>query len=147
MSTRSPISEQPTTSRAADRYDDTGGEGWLAFAGVMLSIVGIMNFIYGIAAIDSANFYIANAKYVVSDLNTWGWVMVIIGAVQFVGALLIFSANQFGRWIGIISAGANSIAQLMFLPSYPLLSLALFSIDVLVIYGLVAHGGRRRELA
>lgn len=149
MSTRSTYSDQEPMSTTAtgpgsapDRYDEEG-TGWLAFAGIMIGIAGIMNIIYGIAAIDSANFYVNNAKYVVSDLNTWGWVMLVIGAVQFAAAFGIFAGSTWGRWIGIASASVNAMFQLFFLPSYPLLSLALFAIDILIVYGLVAHGGRR----
>ena len=125
-----------TGDYAADR------SGWVTFAGVMLSIVGVMNIIYGIAAIDSANFYVNDAKYVFSDLNTWGWIIAIIGGIQFCAAFSIFAGTAWGRWVGVGSAGLNAIAQLMFLPAYPFLALALFSVDILVIYGLIAHGGR-----
>jgi hypothetical protein len=151
MSTRStypggePVG-QPATARSTERYADEGS-GWLTFAGIMLAIVGLMNIVYGIAAIDSANFYVNNARYVFSDLNTWGWIMLCIGAVQFAAAFAVFSNVTWGRWIGILSASGNAIFQLFFIPSYPLLALALFAIDILVIYGLVAHGGRRAQLA
>lgn len=136
----------PPTEAAADRYAGEDGGGWLAFAGVMIAIVGVLNVVYGIAAIDQANFYVNNVSYVFSDLNTWGWIMTVIGAVQICAAFAIFANVTWGRWIGILSAGANSIFQLFFIPSYPFLSLALFAVDVLIIYGLVAHGGRRAEL-
>jgi hypothetical protein len=126
---------------AGDEYVERSG--WVTFAGVMLAIVGVLNIIYGIAAIDSANFFINDARYVFSDLATWGWVLLIIGAVQFCAAFSIFGDTSWGRWVGILTAGLNSIAQLLFLPAYPLLALALFSVDILVIYGLVAYGGRR----
>jgi hypothetical protein len=130
--------------RPADTaLDEDRGAGWVMFAGIMISIVGVMNCIYGIAAIDSANFYINDARYIVSDLNTWGWVILLIGVAQLLAAFLIFSRNPFGRWVGVLTAAANAVAQLMFLPSYPLASLAIFSIDILVIYGLVAYGGHR----
>jgi hypothetical protein len=117
--------------------------GWATFAGVMLAIVGVLNIIYGIAAIDNANFFVNDARYVFSSLNTWGWVELIIGALQFCAAFSIFAGTSWGRWVGIGTAGLNSIAQLLFLPSYPLLSLALFAVDILIIYGLIAHGGSR----
>ena len=36
----------------------------------------------------------------------------------------------------------NAIAQLLFMPSYPFWALSVFTLDVLVLYGLAAHGGR-----
>jgi hypothetical protein len=138
-----PPPSAPTSGPAytASREDD--GSGWVTFAAVMLLIAGVLNFIYGLAAVDSANFYVDDAKYVISDLNTWGWVLMVIGAIQFGGALALFAGNAIGRWIGILAAGLNGIAQLLSIPSYPLLSVTLFAVDVLIIYGLVAHGDRR----
>jgi hypothetical protein len=137
-----------STLSAGDRGRATSDElaersGWATFAGVMLSIVGVLNVIYGIAAIDSANFYVNDARYVVSDLSAYGWASLIIGAIQFCAAFSIFAGTSWGRWVGVLTAGLNSIGQLLFLPAYPELALALFAVDVLVIYGLVAHGGRR----
>ena len=136
-----------STGAGARATDDYAAErsGWVTFAGVMLSIVGIVNIIYGIAAIDNANFYVNDARYVFSDLNTWGWVIAIIGAVQFCAAFSIFGGTSWGRWVGVLAAGLNAIAQLMFLPSYPFLSLALFAVDIVVIHALITHGGRRES--
>jgi hypothetical protein len=132
-----------TDAPVSDYYEAQDGRGWVAFAGVMLLIVGVMNVIYGIAAIDNSSFYIRDARYVVSDLNTLGWIVLVVGTVQFCAAFGIWRGGQIGRWVGVISAGGNAVLQLLFIASYPLLSLALVAIDVLVIYGLVAYGGRR----
>jgi hypothetical protein len=135
-----------TRSTPADGVDyaDAGkGSGWLLFAGIMIVMVGILNVIYGIAAIDNANFFIANQKYIISDLNTWGWVMLVLGALQVTAAFSIWSGGSFGRWFGIAVATLNSIAALLSLPAYPFWSLAVFSVDLLIIYGLAAYGGSR----
>jgi hypothetical protein len=138
MTTTSP------TDRAAGEVVavEERGSGWVTFAGVMIGLVGVLNVIYGIAAIDKSSFYVANARYVFGDLSTWGWVMLIVGAVQLCAAFGIFARMTWARWVGILSAGANMIVQLLLLPQYPLLSLAIFAIDVLVIYGLVAYARR-----
>jgi hypothetical protein len=119
------------------------GAGWIAFAGIMLSIVGILNVIYGIAAIGDSSFFVHNTKYILSNLNTWGWVTLIIGVIQVIAAFSIWSGSDFGRWIGIFVAGLSMIGALLSLPAYPFWSLAVFAIDVLIIYGLAAYGGQR----
>jgi hypothetical protein len=146
MSVETPREAAPGTryDRGYGDYDDSHGEGWVTFAGVMLMISGVLNVIGGIAAIDNANFYVANAKFVFSDLNTWGWVILITGSVQLLAALGIWARNQFARWLGVGFASLNAVAQLLMIPAYPLWSLAIFSIDVLVIFGLIAYGGRER---
>jgi hypothetical protein len=131
-------------SSAADRYAEPEGSGWIVFAGIMLMIVSILNVIYGIAAIGNSGFFVNGQKYIVSSLNGWGWMTLIIGIVQGIAAYSIWAGGQFGRWIGIISASVSAIAALMSIPSYPLWSLAVFAVDVLIIYGLAAYGGQHR---
>jgi uncharacterized membrane protein (DUF2068 family) len=113
----------------------------------MLAIVGVLNFIYGIAAISNSKFYTRNADYIVGNLNTLGWVLLVIGVIQFCAVFSIWAGTEWGRWVGVLTAAVNSIAQLLFLPSRPLAALAVFAIDILVIYGLLAYGGRRGPAA
>jgi hypothetical protein len=116
------------------------GSGWVAFAGVLILILGTLNTIEGIAAIGNANFFVHGTHYVFGSLNTWGWIALILGICQLLVGFGIFARNQFARWTGVFVLGLNSIAQLLMIPAYPFWSLALFSIDILAIYGLVAYG-------
>ena len=117
------------------------GEGWLLFAGIMILVAGVLNVIWGIAAIDSANFFIEDDRYIFEDLNTMGWCVLVIGLVQLFAAFSIWSGGQFGRWVGIAAASVNAIFALLSIPGYPLWSLAVFGVDLLIIYGLAAYGG------
>lgn len=141
----SPSYQADDSARAssAARYDADTGYGWVIFAGTMLMIVGILNIIYGIAAIDDANFFVNGANYVISDLNTWGWVVLLTGVAQFLTAFGVWARNTFATWLGIFFACLNAIGVLLMLPAYPLLSISLFAVDVLVVYGLAVHGGRQ----
>jgi hypothetical protein len=125
--------------------DADSGFGWVVFAGTMLVLVGILNVVYGIAAIDNSKFFVNGVNYVVSDLNTWGWVVLITGAVQILAGLGVWARNTFATWLGIGFACLNGLGVLMMLPAYPLLSIALFAVDVLIVYGLAVHGGHRHE--
>jgi hypothetical protein len=127
-------------------YDEPLGAGWVLFAGMMLTLVAILNAIYGIAAIGNSSFFINNSRYILSDLNTWGWVMLGLAALQIVAAYSVWSGRSFGRWFGITVAGLNAIGALMSIPAYPFWSLTVFAVDILVIYGLAAYGGQRRPI-
>jgi hypothetical protein len=126
------------------RYDDGArdGEGWVLFAGVMLMLVGILNVIDGIAAVADSKFFTQNATYILSGLNTWGWVLILLGAAQVAAAYGVWAKVGGVRWFGVAVAAVNAVVQLVFIPAYPFWSLALFTLDILVIYGLVAHGKR-----
>jgi hypothetical protein len=123
-------------------YDDERGAGWVTFAGILLLIIGTLNTIEGIAAISKSGFFVNDTKYIAGDLRAWGWTVLFIGIAQVLLGLGVFARNQFARWGGVAVLGLNSIAQLMFIPAYPFWSLAIFSLDILAIYGLVAYGDR-----
>jgi hypothetical protein len=123
--------------------DDVRGAGWLMFAGIMIFLVAVLNVIYGIAAIDGSKFFIEDEKFILSDLNTWGWIVLVIGVLQLVAAFSIWAGGEYGRWIGVITAGVSAIGALLALPGYPFWSLAVFALDILIIYGLTTYGGRQ----
>jgi hypothetical protein len=129
------------TTRSTYGEEATGG-GWITFAGVMIVISAILNVIDGIAAISKSSFFIGNAKYILSDLKTWGWIVLLIGVVELFVAFGIWAGSNVARWTGIVIVSVNAIAQLMFLPAYPFWALAIFTLDILVLYGLAAYGGR-----
>ena len=126
-------------------YDAEGGPGWLLFAAIMVAIAGVLNVIYGIAAIGNSNFFVRDTEYILSNLNTWGWVTLIVGVLQLLACVSIVRGGQFGRWFGIIAASLSAIAALLSIPAYPWWSLAIFAVDIMIIYGLAAYGGQRQK--
>jgi hypothetical protein len=124
--------------------EEDSGYGWVLFAGTMLAILATLNFIDGVAAVSNSTFFTENAKFVLSDLNTWGWVLIATSAIQLGLAFGIWAKVKGLRWFGVAIASVNAIIQLVFMPAYPFWSLCLFTLDILVIYGLIAHGARTR---
>jgi hypothetical protein len=135
-----PKSVESVSSYGAQPTDK--GAGWILFATAMFVIAACLSIIWGIAAVSSSHFFVANARYVISDLNTWGWVSIGIGAVEALAALSIWRGGQFGRWFGMIVAGLGILAAMLSIPAYPFWSLVLVAIYVLVVYGLAAYGGK-----
>lgn len=125
-------------------YDDEG-TGWMLFAASMLSIVAALNLIDGVAAVSNSKFFVGNAEFVFADLKTWGWILIVIAVVQGVVVAGIVLEWRGFRWAGVAIAGLNAVAQLLFMPAYPLWSLALFAVDILVMYALVAYGATSRD--
>jgi len=125
-------------------YDDEAGYGLVTFAGVMLMIVAVLNTVYGIAAIGNANFFVHDARYVFADLQTWGFFLVALGVAQGFAAFAIWRGVSWGRWFGVACASVNAVLQMLWIPAYPILAFVLLAIDIAVIYGLLAYGGRRR---
>ena len=125
-------------------YDDSHSQGLVTFAGVMIMIAAVLNTLYGIAAIDKASFFVNDAKYVFADLATFGWFVLVLGVVQFFAALAIWRGTSWGRWFGVACASVNMILQMLWIPAAPVLALTILALDIVVIYGLLAYGGRRR---
>lgn len=133
-----------TTVREAKNtdYAEPKGLGLVWFAAIMLLVVGIFNLIDGIAAIANSHFFVANAHYVIGDLRAWGWVTLILGVLQLLAGAGVMVGNQLARWFGVAVIGLNLIAQLFFIPAYPVLALTIIAIDVFALYGLCAYGSR-----
>jgi hypothetical protein len=123
------------------------GSGWITFAAIMLGIAGVLNIVYGIAAIDDAKFYAGHTEFVISSLKTWGWITLILGILELAAAVSISRGGVFGAVFGIFAASLSAIGALLSIPAYPFLSLAIFAIDILIIYGLAAYGAQGRPSA
>jgi hypothetical protein len=119
------------------------GSGWLMFAAVMLGLAGSWSIIDGILALGRSKVYGVDSVYIFSDLRTWGWIMLFLGAAEVVAAFALFSGSELARWFGIAIAGINAIGQLGFVSIYPWWALAMFAADVLIIYGLAVYAGHQ----
>jgi len=69
--------------------------------------------------------------------------VLVLGVGQLLAAFSLFGGSELARWFGIVVASVNAIGQLYYVPAYPIWSLMLFSVDILIIYGLVAYAGHR----
>ncbi len=127
--------------------DNVRGLGRALFAAVLLMIGGVLNIIYGIAAIGNSSFFVANTHYVFADLKTWGWVTLIIGIFQLLASLSLFGGGAYGRWFGILAGSLAAIAALLEIPAYPLWSISIFALSLWIVYGLVVYGQDSAEVA
>ncbi len=119
--------------------------GWWVFAGILLLIAGVLNVIWGIAAIGESHFVTVNgAHYVFGKLNTWGWITLILGAIEIVAGFSLFSGGTFGRWFGIFAAGLVAIGALLDIRVLPFWSICVFALSVIVLYELAK--GPERDL-
>jgi hypothetical protein len=124
---------------------DKTHSGWVTFAGVMLFIVGVLNVIYGIAAIGDSTFFVQDQKYILSNLNTWGWVTLALGLFQLFAAFSLWSGGLYGRVFAIVAASLSAIGALLSIPAYPFWSLAVFAIDIIIIHQVAVYGGREAD--
>ena len=127
--------------------EERHGRGFMAFASILLFVIGFFNVIYGVAAIGGSNVFVADAHYVIGDLRTWGWVTVVLGVAQLLAAFGVLGGNQLARWFAVAVIGLNAIDQMFATPGYPLWSLTIIAMDVVALYALCAHGSRQNMTA
>jgi hypothetical protein len=139
-----PASGERSSPQSSANYP-VEGSGWVLFAGIMIMMVGVLNIIWGIAAIDRSSFFVQDTQFIFSDLKTWGWIILVLGGLQFAAAFSIWAGGSIGRWFGIAAATVNAIAALLSIPAYPFWSLAIFAIDIIVIYQVAMYGGAGYE--
>ena len=117
------------------------GSGRAVFAATLLLIVGTLNILYGIGALDDANIFVNDQRFILTNLNTLGWVLIILGVIQLTGGFSLIAGNTYGRVIGIIAGSLGAIANLLAIGgAYPWWSLALFALCIYVVHGLIVYG-------
>ena len=117
------------------------GSGRVMFAAIMLLFVGVINVIYGFGALDDANIYKGDTRYVLDNLNTLGWVLIILGALQLGAGFSLMSGNTFGRIWGIVAGSLGALGALFSIgDGNPWWSLAVFALCVYIVHGIVVYG-------
>ena len=117
------------------------GAGRVAFAGVLLLVAGTLNIIYGIGALDDARIFVNDTRYIFTNLNTMGWVLIILGVLQLTGGFSLLAGNTYGRVIGVIAGTLGALGALFSIGgNNPWWSLAVFALCVYVVYGILVYG-------
>jgi len=121
------------------------GTGRVVFAAIMLLIVGALNVIYGIGALDNANVFVNDTRLVFTDLSGLGWILIILGIVQITGGFSLMAGNAYGRVIGMVGAGLGAFWALLSIGgAFPWWSLGVFALCVYVLFGIIEYGEDER---
>ena len=116
--------------------------GWIAFAGWLMVIIGVLDAFEGLIAIIRGQYYVlTSSQIIVFDVKTWGWLTLIWGAIVFLTGITLLAGSELGRWVAIVVGSLNLIAQLGFVGSaqYPLWALAVLALTVTVLYALIVR--------
>ena len=117
------------------------GTGRVLFAAILLVMLGVLNIIYGIGALDDANIFVNDKRYIFTNLHTMGWVLIILGVIQLTAGVSLFAGNAYGRIIGIVSGSLGAIAALLSVGGAdPWWSLGIFFLCVYVVHGIFVYG-------
>ncbi len=122
--------------------------GWVAFAGLLLMIIGGLDFLQGLVAVIRDQYYIVGDNgALVLDVSQWGWIMMIWGVVLALVGYGLVSAMSWARWVAIVVVGLNFVAQLGYDGSsgYTLWSLTVIALNIIVLWALIVRWGDAKE--
>jgi hypothetical protein len=133
--------------RSTDYYDDAAPSGWVGFAAIMLAIGGFMRIFDAIWAFRYHGAVPQNLENALfgHSLKTYGWIYLVVAAVLLACSVLLYRGSQFARWIGVFAATVAAISAIWWMPYYPVWSLMYIGLGGLVVYALVAHGGKTSD--
>ncbi|MEU2793316.1 hypothetical protein [Streptomyces sp. NPDC007100] len=115
--------------------------GGVVFAVCMLGIIGTYHAIAGLAAIIDHNFYRSQQNYAYDfSVSGWGWLQLLSGLVILAAAFHLFNGRTWARAVGIGVAAASALENFFFTPYYPVWSVIIIALDVLVIWSLATYG-------
>jgi hypothetical protein len=138
MSTASDRTTEP------GRYESTGEVGgWVIFAGVVMMVVGLLDVFWGLAAVINGEVVTVGGRggVVVWDVSAWGWFHLITGSLVALTGLGLLGAQSWARWFGVFFVSLNMLAQFGTIALFPLWSIMIIAIDIVILYQLTARWG------
>jgi hypothetical protein len=107
-------------ARGADNRRTSMWAGWIAFAGVMMVMIGAF------------------------DLTAWGWIHLIAGGLIAITGIALLAGQGWARPVTVVLAGLNVIVQLTFIAVYPVWAIIAIALCIMVIWAIVVHGNESR---
>lgn len=142
MSTPTQQAPAATPQPVAGPPEPTGWVGWVVFASMMMIMVGTFQVIAGLTALFNSGYYLVGEENLLVDVDFtgWGWAHIILGAIAVGAAFGLLAGQMWARVVGIAMALVSAVVNLAFIEAYPLWSIIVITLDVLVIYAIAMHG-------
>jgi vacuolar-type H+-ATPase subunit I/STV1 len=122
----------------ASRISNTTG--WLSFAAVVAFVVGVFNVMDGLVALFRNDYYLVTSQDIlVFNFAVWGWIWLILGLAQIAIGAGLLMGRPWARTAGVAMAVLVAIGQLAFLRAFPVWSVLVIAMCVLLVYALTAH--------
>ena len=132
MSHQSVVQDQPVRSGRSGV-----AHGFVVFAGVIMIMAGTFQAVTGVVGLVANEFYVASRTYLFQfDATTWGWIHLLVGLLVVVAGAAVMFGQPWARVIGIVLAGLSALINFTFVPYYPVWSLLIIGLHVIVIWAL-----------
>lgn len=124
----------------------TGWTGWILFGALLMGIAGVFHIITGLVALFQETVFVTSSNdLVVLNYDQWGWAHLILGVILFFSAFSLASGRLWGRVLGVFIATLSIIANFVFIQAYPVWSLMIIFVDIVLIYSIIVHGRELRD--
>ena len=131
---------------AVQNNTPTGWVGWGYFASFMMMLLGVFQAMAGLVGIFKDDFFVVTANHlVVFDYKTWGWIMLVMGIIIFMAGLELLRGAMWARVIAVVLASLSLVVNMATVNSYPIWSIVMMVVDVLIIYALTVHGAELKD--
>lgn len=132
--------------RVSHARGTSGWVGWVAFAGLSMTLLGILHLWQGVVALVADDYFVVRSPGLLVDAGytAWGWVHVLTGGIVLVAGFFVFAGRTWARLVGTLAALASAVVNLSFLAAYPAWSVVVIALDVVVIAALTLHGSEIR---
>jgi hypothetical protein len=131
--------------------EEVGGwtAGFIVFAALMMMLVGAFHALVGLIGVLDDDFYVVREGYELKiDIAAWGWVHMIGGVViVLAGWYLLLTGSLWARLTTILVVSVSMIWSFVSIPYYPAWSILLISIDIAILWAVIAHGGEYERFA
>lgn len=125
---------------------NNGWMGWIGFAVVTLALAGIFHMIAGFVALFQEDVYGVTENAVwMFGYSQWGWIHILGGLLVFLAAGSLAQGHMYGRIIVVLVAMSSVVVNMAFVPIYPVWSLMMATLGVLVLWAVMVHGGELKE--
>jgi hypothetical protein len=138
---------QPGAGASAYR-EPTAWVGWIVFAGTIMVMLGIFHVIQGFVALFNSDYFLVGPSGLVvnMDYTAWGWTQIIAGAIVAVAGAGLFTGQMWARVVGVVLAMISALVNIAFLAAYPIWSMMMIALSVIVILALTVHGSEMKAL-
>jgi hypothetical protein len=118
------------------------GGGWMVYAGTVLIVLGAFQAIWGFTALLNTGYFIVGDTGLAVSFNytAWAWIHIALAVLLICTGLAIFGGQTWARYVGIALAALAALGNFLTLAAFPVWSLVLLAVDILVIYALAVHG-------
>jgi len=124
----------------------TAWAGFVVLAAVLMCIVGIFNIVTGLVAVFNDTIYSQRGSITVAlDVTGWGWFHIVWGLLLLGTGMALYAGQTWARVTAIVLVALNMITQLMEMPAYPLWSLVILALDILILWAIIVHGEELRD--